>query len=209
MNPKEKPPAPPSELPTLSSFLLSDVKQMRPEAWGRLVSTFGPIVYRWCRSSGVSQDDAADVVQEVFATVARGIVSFERQKEEGSFRAWLATITRSRVRDFFRRKSKGGDAAIGGTAALQRFQAEPLQNPAPLESTIDSTNMRNEILKSVTESVRAEFEAQTWQAFLLTTVEDKPASAVAEQLGLSVASVYQAKSRVLKKLRQRMSEIPD
>ncbi len=193
-----------TEIPTLSSFLLSDVRQMRPEGWSRLVSTFGPIVYRWCRSSGVSGEDSADVVQDVFATVARKIGSFERQKEQGSFRSWLATITRSRVSDFYRRQAKAGNA-IGGTDAWVRMQ----EQPELLESTIDGGNIRNELLCAVTESVQNEFEPTTWQAFLLTTVDEKQASVVAEELGISVASVYQAKSRVLRKLRQRMSEIPE
>ena len=191
------------EIPTLSSFLLCDVQKMRPEGWSRLVSTFGPIVYRWCRNSGVSGDDSADVVQDVFATVARKIGEFERRKEQGSFRSWLATITRSRIQDFFRRQAKAA-RAVGGTEAWARMQ----EQPELLESTIDGGNIQNQLLHSVTESVRNEFESTTWQAFLLTTVEEKQASLVAQELGISVASVYQAKSRVLRKLRERMSEIP-
>jgi len=42
------------ELPTLSSTLLQRVRDMNPDGWNRLVEVFGPIVYRWCRQSGVS-----------------------------------------------------------------------------------------------------------------------------------------------------------
>lgn len=199
----EKPANINTELPTLSSFLLSDVQQMRPEGWSRLVSTFGPVVYRWCRVSGVTQDDAPDVVQEVFVTVARKVADFERRREQGSFRAWLATITRSRVRDFFRRQAKRG-IAVGGTDAWNRLQ----QEPDMLDSTINTQSMQDQLLQHVARSVQSEFEPKTWQAFWLMAVEEKPAGMVAEQLGMNVASVYQAKSRVLRKLRSRVSEIP-
>lgn len=192
-----------NEIPTLSSFFLSDVRSMSPEGWSRLVNTFGPIVYRWCRASGVSHNDAPDVVQDVFTTVARGIAKFERQKESGSFRSWLATITRSRVRDFFRLQSRRGQAP-GGTDAWQRLQREP----DLLDSTVTVAGMRNQLLHRVTESVKSEFEETTWQAFWMTAVEEKSAALVADHLGINVASVYQAKSRVLRKLRQRMAELP-
>ncbi len=72
------------EIPTLSSSFLGGVQRMDPASWSRLVMTFAPIVYRWCRRSGISECDAPDVIQDVFATVARGIADFKRQKERGS-----------------------------------------------------------------------------------------------------------------------------
>ena len=192
------------EHPTLSSMLLGDVRQMDPQAWSRLVHTFGPIVYRWCRSSGVSEADTPDLVQEVFASVARGIPSFQRQKDQGSFRSWLATITRNRVRDHFRRQSRR-QPAEGGTDALERLH----QQADHLESTISTEAIANPLVQRVLEDVRGEFENRTWTAFLRTTVDGEPASQVAEQLEMSVAGVYQAKSRVLRKLRQRLAELPE
>ncbi len=166
--------------------------------------TFAPIVYRWCRRSGIREADAPDVVQDVFATVARGIVGFERRKEHGSFRAWLATITRSRVRDFLRKDSRH-HTAEGGTAAL-----EQLQNiPDELDSTICPEDIESPLAKRVLECARAEFEDVTWQAFWLTTIDNLSSSVVAERLHLSLASVYQARTRVLRKLRQRMSELQE
>lgn len=176
---------------------------MEPAAWSRLVTTFGGIVYRWCRTSGVSESDAADVVQEVFIGVARGLPDFQRQKEQGSFRAWLATITRNCVRDHFRRVAKR-QAAAGGTDAWRRLQ----QQAAPLESTICSDAVEGSIVQGVLQVVQAEFEPTTWQAFWRTTVEAQSPAEVAAHTGLSLASVYQAKSRVLRRLRQRWAEVP-
>lgn len=194
---------PPPEHPTLSSLLLFDVQQMDPAAWSRLVDVFGPIVYRWCRSSGVAAADASDVVQEVFASVARGIGNFRREKEEGSFRSWLATITRNRVRDYFRRQA-AREAAVGGTDAMRRLE----QHAESLDSTICPETAADPIVHRTLEGVRAEFEPSTWNAFWMAAVEGKSAADVAEATGLSVASVYQAKSRILKRLRQRLAELP-
>lgn len=211
--PSNQPTDPNREHPTLSSALLAGVKAMEPDGWSRLVTTFGPIVYRWCRSSGVAESDAPDVVQEVFASVARGIASFHREKESGSFRSWLATITRNRVRDYFRRQ-KNRQPAAGGTEALTRLRdhAEELSAEEELtkhlESTICPNSIQNPIVKRELESVRDEFQSTTWEAFWATTVDGESASEVASRTGLSVASVYQAKSRVLRRLRKRLADLP-
>lgn len=193
----------PAEHPTASSMLLYEVQRMDPAAWSRLVETFGGIVYRWCRTSGVRENDAADVVQDVFASVARGIGGFQRQKDHGSFRSWLATITRNRVRDYFRRQA-AHPSPIGGTDAQLALE----QHPDSLDSTICGDSAQNPMIHRVLQSVRAEFEPSTWNAFWQTTVENRSAAAVAQATGLAVASVYQAKSRVLRRLRQRLMELP-
>ena len=193
-----------AEHPTLSSSLLNGVQQMDSESWSRLVNTFAPIVYLWCRTAGVQSSDSPDIVQNVFASVARGIGSFQRQKEQGSFRSWLATITRNQIRDYFRRSQKQAPAA-GGTEAWDRLK----QFPEELDSTITPDNVDGAINRRVMDSVEAEFEPKTWQAFWQTVVEGKSTADAAESTGLSSASVYQAKSRVLRRLRARLAEIPD
>ena len=54
---------------SISSTLLDQLRARRPEAWQRLVLLYGPVIYRWCRRSDLSAEDAADLVQEVLAAV--------------------------------------------------------------------------------------------------------------------------------------------
>lgn len=193
----------PPEHPTVSSTLLRDVQQMDPLAWNRLVDVFSGVVYRWCRVSGVNSTDAADLVQEVFTSVARGIPRFERLKDQGSFRSWLATITRNQVRDHFR-KLAVREAATGGSDALWQLE----QHAERLDSTIDAAGIQNSLTQRILETTQAEFERPTWDAFWMVVVDGKSVQETAETTGLSLASVYQAKSRVLRRLRQRMAELP-
>jgi RNA polymerase sigma-70 factor, ECF subfamily len=190
------------EHPTASTALLRGVQKMDATAWGRLVDTFGGIVYRWCRVSGLRPEDAADVVQEVFVSVARGIERFERQKPVGSFRSWLATITRNQLRDHFRRQARR-EQARGGTDAIAVLE----QHAEQLDSTICGKSIRGAIAQRVLESLRNEVEPNTWAALWMTTVEGRTPADAADATGLSVASVYQAKSRILRKLRLRLAEL--
>ena len=202
-SPSPEPPSRP-EHPTLSTLFLQGVRQWDPQQWSRLVETFGPIVYHWCRIGGVPEADAPDLVQDVFTSVARNITSFQRQKETGSFRCWLATITRNHVRDYFRKTSRRAEAQ-GGTGAHQWM----LSQIDRLDDSIDGDSVDTPLLKSILAAVQTEFESATWQAFWLTTMESQKPSLVAERLGISLASVYQAKSRVLKRLRNKVAEWPN
>lgn len=193
---------PRTELSSISSTLLDRARQMQPEAWGRLVQVFGPVVYRWCRQSGLPAHDAADVVQEVFVSVSRGIAGFQRSEPQDSFRSWLATITRNRVRDYFRRQTRQPPAQ-GGSEGMARLQDVP-----DVEQSVSTDGLEGEVTRQVVGLVRAEFEDRTWRAFWLTTVDQRQAAVVASELGMSVAAVYQAKSRVLRRLRQQLKELP-
>ena len=222
----------PDELPSVSTSMLGRVQQMHPDAWARLVIVFGPIVYRWARQAGLKGSDAADVVQDVFVAVARNVARFEPQKSHASFRSWLATITRNRVRDCFRKQQQSPDG-FGGTEALHRFQnlvdpnavdffeeskrlliSEPEEGaaaadpPDDLELSISLNSLDRRLPARVLEIVKAECDPRTWQAFWLTTIHGDSAAAVAERLEMSVASVYQAKSRILRRLRKQIQELP-
>ena len=187
--------------------MLYQIQQMQPDAWTRLVETFGPIVYHWCRQSGVRAHDSSDLVQDIFSSVARGIKNFERAKPSGSFRSWLATITRNRVRDYFRRDVVKQPIGTGGTNLLLQLNNVPEELEKTL-SGINQDSLDERLPAQVLEKVRSEVEPRTWQAFWQTTVENRDAQEVAEELEMKLASVYQARSRVLRRLRARMDELP-
>jgi RNA polymerase sigma-70 factor (ECF subfamily) len=195
--------APGSDPGTVSSTLLERLKARRPEAWERLVDLYGPVVYRWCRWSGVWAGDVPDVVQDVFAAVATHIADFHRQRPGDSFTGWMRTITRNKAYDHFR-KQQGHPLAQGGTdaeAAMLRVQEPPapgVGRPAGADAAI---------LPHALELVRAEFENRTWEAFWRAVIEAQSPAHVAEDLGMSVQAVYKAKSRVLRRLRGELGEL--
>lgn len=188
---------------SISSTLLERVQARRPEAWRRLVDLYGPVVYRWCRHSHVSPEDAADLTQEVFQAVAAGVEKFQRQGSGDSFGAWLGTITRNKVRDHYRRR-RGLPEACGGTRAQEQLQ----QFPEPPDFSEEGSRLCGDgsFSHRALELVRAEFENHTWEAFHQTAVQGRKPADVAEDLGMSKAAVYKAKSRVLRRLRQELGE---
>ena len=188
---------------SISSLFLVRLREMQSPAWSRLVETFSPVIYGWCRKSGLTGHDAADVVQDVFATLSSKIHQFDRDRPGASFRAWMATITRTRVADHYRRRSKQPQAQ-GGTNAIEWLQAVPDLDRDPTSVSALAVTVTQRVL----ELIRDEFETKTWEAFRLTAIDNIPAGEVAERLSMRVGSVYQARCRVLLRLKQRLSELP-
>ena len=193
---------------SISSTFLEQLRARRPEAWQRLVDLYGPVTYRWCRRSNLTAEDAADVVQEVLAAVMVHLPDFRRERREDSFSGWLAAITRNKVREHYRRRQGKAEARGGSTA--QRQMAEIPQPPEPSAESIQPDAQSAACLsRRVLETIRAEFETRTWEAFWRVSVGEESPAHVASDLGISAAAVYMAKYRVLRRFRQVLADLPD
>jgi RNA polymerase sigma-70 factor (ECF subfamily) len=196
--------APPASGDATSSSLLERVKSQDAEAWQRLVDLYGPLVYHWCRRQHLRTEDTADVFQEVFRAVASHIADFRKDRPGDTFRGWLLTITRNKIRDHFRRQQRQVQAT-GGSDMLQQLA----QIPDPLadqEETAD-TDEKQGLFHRALQLIRDEFEATTWQAFWRVVVDGHAPADVAADLALSLNAVYKAKSRVLQRLRHELGEL--
>jgi RNA polymerase sigma-70 factor (ECF subfamily) len=186
-----------------SLTLLARVKQSDPAAWQRLSQLYGPLVYHWSRRCGLTPEDAADVVQEVFGVLSQKFDSFRRERPEDTFRGWLWTVTRNKVRDH-QRRSTGKAAASGGTEAYERLQQLADCDSEPWSKGDEQTAADQAVSQRALELLRTEFEAKTWQAFWRATVEGQTAAEIAQELGMTRHAVHQAKYRVLHRLRQEL-----
>ena len=133
---------------------------------------------------------------------------FRRDRPQDSFSGWLATITRNKVREHYRRRHGKAEARGGSTA--QRQMAEIPQPPELSEESIQPDAQSAACLsRRVLEMIRAEFEARTWDAFWRVSVDGQSPTDVAADLQISVAAIYKAKSRVLGRFRQVLAELPE
>lgn len=187
---------------TVGPSLLERLRTRDSGAWERLARLYGQTVYGWCRRAGVSETDAADVCQDVFTAVARTIADFRRERPGDSFRGWLWTITRNKVRDHWRRLADRAQAA-GGTTAQE------VMRQVPEEATDSEVDADGDLYRRALELIRTEFEERTWRAFLMVTMEARLPADVAAELGMTPGAVYIAKSRVLKRLREEFGDVLD
>jgi RNA polymerase sigma-70 factor (ECF subfamily) len=182
-----------------SSGLVDRVRARDDEAWKRLVRLYAPLAYRWARQSGLQASDAADVVQEVFLTIATNIDNF--RSEPGSFRGWLRTITRNQVNLHYRKRRATPCGAGGSDAA---YMMEQHADEASSSGGLSADDSRQSLVHRALQLIRQDFQPATWQAFWRVVAEDRPVTEVAEQLGMSAAAVRQAKYRVLCRLHDEL-----
>src|SRR5690242_10334608 len=75
------------------SSLLERLRQpFDPEAWAHFVSLYTPLIYSWGWRVGLQEQDAANLVQDVFVTLLRVLPTFTYDRHK-SFRRWLRTVT--------------------------------------------------------------------------------------------------------------------
>ncbi len=181
-----------------TSLSLIDRIQVRDAvAWERFAKLYTPLVYDWLRSARLQESDAADLVQEVFFAVSRGIDRFGIDGERRHFRAWLHGITRHKLQDHFRRLLSQPHVIGSGAAEL------PETIMPPGEST---TAEVSQVAHRALQLIKTDFQPTTWQAFWRVTIEGQSPHDVAADLGMSIGAVYTAKSRVLSHLRRELDE---
>jgi RNA polymerase sigma-70 factor (ECF subfamily) len=170
------------------------------DAWQRFVALYTPLLYFWACRMGARGHDAADLVQEVFTAVLVAMPTFHPDPTR-SFRSWLRTVALNKWRDHQRRQAVVGRA--GNDVGLD--EAEVPDNVAALWESEFQQHLAGRAL----DLMQSDFEPKTWRACWAQVVEGKPAEQVAQELGLSLASVYAARSRVLRRLRQELNGLFD
>jgi RNA polymerase sigma-70 factor (ECF subfamily) len=190
-----------------SLTLMEQIKAHDQEAWRRLVDLYTPLVHHWCHRWGVRGEDANDVLQEVFHAVALGMANFRHERQGDSFRGWLRGITRNKLLDTFRR---AGHQAQGGAEAYQRFLEVPRREREWNDLHGDDDDEEQErtggVYHRALELVRGEFEERTWSAFWRAVVDGHAPADIAADLGVTPAAVRQAKSRILRRLKEVIGE---
>lgn len=193
-----------NRLPLSGDTRLSLVDALRvgdAAAWARFVPLYAPLIYSWCRRAGVSAEDSADLLQQVLLKVWGGISAFE-SRAGGSFRGWLAIITRHALLDYFRAQ-RGAPSAAGGTEALRTFQ----QLPADVERSTEFLNADlRELARRAMRLLQTSIPPESQKLFELAILNNHSTAETAALLGSTPVAVRKAKSRLLKKLRELIEE---
>jgi RNA polymerase sigma-70 factor (ECF subfamily) len=191
-----------AEIPATRASLLLRLRDPRDgAAWGEFVDLYAPLIYAYARKQGLQDADAVDLSQEIFSAVASTVGQLEYDPSRGSFRNWLFTIVWRRLSNW-RRAQRIRPRGSGDSSIQQVLE----QCPAPEEAMEAEweTQWQRRVFAWACEQVRLDVTEATWQAFWRTAVEGQPGKQVAAELGLSIAAVYLARSRVVARLKQQV-----
>lgn len=196
-----------TEFPETQQSLLAKVRSTdEHEAWEQFVVLYRPVIYRMARRRGLQDSDAQDLTQTVLMNVAGAIDRWDPSEPGVRFRHWLRRVAKNAILNAITRSPK--DAAAGGTAVQDLLNEQPAASP-DLEKELRLESMRESYLLAAC-NVQNDVSPDTWRAFHLSVVEQLACEDVAKTIGKSVGTVYAARSRVIKRLReevQRLEEI--
>ncbi len=181
---------------TEASILVNGIQQRGDaEAWNQFLRQYSPLIESWCRRNGLSAEDSADLTQDVFTRLVEKLAEFEHDPKK-SFRAWLSTLAINLWRD--RCKLRATRPLRGDPAGLHALIA-------PDDSAErEEVEFRRHLVARALQVMRKDFHATTWHAFWEHGVKGRPAREVGQESGLSENSVYAARFRVLRRLKEEL-----
>ena len=85
-----------------TDILIDDLRQRKPAACQRLLTAFGPVVFRMVQRIVTCREDAEEVYQDVFVKALRGIGGYDPRR--ASLATWLCRIAYHESLNFVRNK---------------------------------------------------------------------------------------------------------
>lgn len=175
------------------------------QAWRSFVDRYAPRIYAWCRHWQLQDADARDVTQDVLLKLASKMRTFSYDAT-GSFRAWLKTLSRHAWSDFLANRQRKLAQGSGESQVLECLQTVAAGDDLVrhLEQEFDQ-----ELLEEAERRVQTRIDSPTWEAFRLTAKEQLAGAEAATRLGMTVATVFKYKSRVLKMLQDEVRRLEE
>jgi RNA polymerase sigma-70 factor (ECF subfamily) len=168
-------------------------------AWSEFASRYGNLIRGFARRRGLGESDCDDVVQETLLALSKAMPAFEYDRSKGLFRSYLKTVV---VHVICRKSFQKGVA--GRLEDVDAITRTALGDDAVEQSW--ESQWRQYHLERAMRVITSEFNEQDVTAFEQYAVGGADAAHVASLLEMSVDQVYQAKSRITRRLSQLIAE---
>ena len=187
---------------TRASLLLRVRNPADQDAWHEFVEIYWPVIHRLARRKGIQSADADDIAQTVLLAVSKAIERREHDHERARFRTWLDRVAQNAILNLL---TRGKPDRGSGDSELMAI-LEQNSSPSGADSDLLRLEYRREIFRWAAQQIRREFQEDTWNAFWLTTVECQDCAEVARRQCKNVGSIYAARSRVMRRLQEKVAE---
>jgi RNA polymerase sigma factor (sigma-70 family) len=209
------------ESPTASPLrtrptLLFRLRDWSDEAsWTEFYQMYHNFIFGLCRRAGLSHVDAEEVTQDVFKRVAETITQFESDPQRGSFRGWLAQLTRWRIID--KHRARRPDQLEGQarretdtgehTRTIERVP-DPSGSACPWGDTgAEEAEWQLHLLEMAMNRVATRVPAKHFQVFELYARQNWPVLRVSRHLDMNPATVYVISHRLTKQLKVEVEKL--
>jgi len=182
-----------------TTTLLAGLERTDHDAWNGFLQRFQVPVRAFVRGRGVGPDEADDVVQEVLLTFVELYRARRYDRDRGRLSSWLFGIADNLVRRTHER----------GERRRERLDRLPEAEEAPSDGAWDlwTRHWEEFVLRESLRRVQAETTPRTFAAFETTVLRGKSPQEAADELGVDVKAIYNARHRILGRMRELREEI--
>jgi RNA polymerase sigma factor (sigma-70 family) len=202
-------------IPTRAS-LLGRLKDLGDQtSWNRFYEIYHDLIFSVARRAGLNEAEAREVVQDTLISVAKKMPEFTYDPAKDSFKGWLLTVVRWRIRDQLAKRSDNAHKQSGREQEPQEQDTrtetvERVADPAkPALEGIWDEEWESQLLQTALARIKRQVQPQHYQIYHLHVVLGQSLREVGRSLGVNAAQVYLAKHRVgnfVKKEVQRLKQ---
>lgn len=179
---------------TRSSVLKAVADTENEAAWQRLFDLYAGFVFSLARSKGLKEEDADDVVQDVFIRLAEFLPIFEYSRTKGRFRSYLVNLVYNLIIDKWRIRQRDNER-------MKAYKDEVV-NMAPADKEFAEHEWQAAALEEALRRIKPEVRPEHYAAFVASTVEGQDTETVMRLYNLSRDNLYQIRKRLTAKLRE-------
>jgi RNA polymerase sigma-70 factor, ECF subfamily len=173
--------------------LLAQVRAGDVDAWGELYRRHAPAIFRFCRRTLPTREDAEDATTEIFMKVRQKLHTFDASRP---FTSWLYKVASNHCWDILRRRRIRQDLETEDVDAL------PLEHPQPSQlDRLQSEHTSEELRKGL-----SRLPDRARMALVLRYFAEMSYDEVADSLGVRRAFVGVLLLRARHQLRDILRE---
>ena len=184
---------------TRSSVIRAVADTGNEAAWQRLFDLYAGFIFSIARSKGLKAEDADDVVQSVFADLARKLPDFEYDRAKGRFRSYLIQLVRWRIADKLN--------AIKSDAELKKKTLEAAKDMSVADRSFAEREWQQAALEEALRRIKPDVRPEHYAAFVASTVEGQDTETVMRLYNLSRDNLYQIRKRLTERLREKVAQV--
>ncbi len=183
----------------LSGLRKHDQHSLYESSWERFVDQYTPIIYGWCRNTGLNHQDTEEITQQLMCRLVRALRNYQYDRQQ-KFRSWLFVCTRNVIFQFWKDQAK--------LKTESKFDlSEVSQGPSLIEFLNERYDREFEM--EARRRVRQHVGDRDWKVFLALTETSIATSELAAELNLTVDNVYKIRSRIVAALHAEVSRLQE
>jgi RNA polymerase sigma-70 factor (ECF subfamily) len=172
-----------------SADVLARARGGDADAWGEIYRQYGAQIFRFCRRTLPSKEDAEDATMEIFMKLREKLGQYDSGRP---FSAWLYKVAANHCWDTLRRRRVRQDLETGDVENM------PLEHPDPGQLELVVQESSNQVVRAALQKL----PARSRMALVLRYYSDLSYDEIAEALGVRRAFVGVVLLRARHQLRE-------